>query len=110
MKKQEMAEIQYCDVCGKKVGYVHACLGCGKEVCFDCRKSHMVEYPPGVYFSGADGYFCNECNSNPPGKVKIIHAAFKNIASLRVEETAWRVNFQKRCDAAEAYLKELREN
>ncbi len=109
MKKQEIQDVIYCDVCGKKEGsYSHACLGCGVHVCYECMKAgSMVDYPPGVHHSGSDGYFCNKCDANPPEKVVALHAAFRKIVALRAEYEKWWKEFDNRGNAAETEVKRL---
>jgi len=108
MKKQEMTEITYCDGCGKKQHFSsYPCLGCGVEFCIDCMKGRMVTYPPGVYHSGSDGYFCNKCDANPPQHLIVLLVAFRNILELRGISEAWNKEFEARRRVAEAALKKL---
>ena len=101
--KSVQTEVHCCDACGKEF-LVTACICCGKEYCYDCRKREGKEYSQGVHFSGSgDGYYCNPCDAKltASGSDKL-HAAYRAVASLRIEGQAWGEDFQRRCKAAEA--------
>ncbi len=106
MKKIVSKQTHFCDMCGKEDDYPHVCMNCGKEMCYDCRKKHGVEYTQGVHFSGSgDGYYCKECDLKltTNGKDKL-HAAYRAITSLRLENKAYWNNFEKRSKEAESTL------
>jgi len=108
LKKILPKEVHICDGCGKEE-YCHACIGCGVEYCYDCRKKLMVEYKHSVYASGTgDGDFCLKCNSTPPPKVRDLLYAYYTIKNLKSEEDSWHKDFRKRSDMAEEILKQRR--
>jgi len=111
MKKTELKEVTCCDHCGKET-YVTACMCCGTEHCWECRKTEGKEYSHGVNFSGSgDGYYCSGCDAaltKSGGDER--HAAYRAVASLRHEADAWGTDFQRRQKAAEARVEALRHN
>ena len=111
MKKMELKETTYCDHCGKET-YVTACMRCGTEHCWECRKTEGKEYSHGVHFSGSgDGYYCSKCDeelAQSGGDDR--HAAYREIAALRNEAEVWGADFQRRQKAAEARLEAIRHN
>ena len=106
MRKQKNIEVKICDYCGTDKSVYYTCLCCGKDACYECKKEVGVEYNHGVYFSGSDdGYFCNECDQNPPEEFRKLHQLYKNIKALVFETTAFYEDFKKRTDKAESKLK-----
>ena len=66
MKTTVQRESYSCDVCKKEDTLCRKCLGCGKDLCYDCRKEkgNAVEYPSMVNFDTSDtGVYCNSCDS-----------------------------------------------
>jgi len=105
MKKTELKEVTCCDHCSKET-YVTACMRCGKEHCWECRKTEGVEYHHGVYVSGSgDGYYCSECDSilTKAGDNER-HSAYRAVMSLRREVDVWGTDFQRRKKDAETRL------
>ncbi len=89
MKKMIEKEMTFCDEC-EKGDYVYKCMGCGIEYCYDCRKLLLKEYQHEVYFTGSgDGYFCKDCDINPPAKVKKIHSLYKAVEMLKNEVSGY---------------------
>jgi len=106
VRKQKNIEIKVCDFCGSDEMVHDTCLGCGKDVCYECSKRVGEDYHHAVGFSGSgDGYFCNDCNQNPPKKLKKLHQLYKKIRALGLESKAFYEDFRKRTDKTEAELK-----
>ena len=102
MKKKVEMDMTFCDKCGKQ-DYVYTCIRCGYEVCYECRKSEMVEYTSGVHFSGSgDGCYCNNCdsillvNGTDP-----LYNAYRNIKELKEENESSYLFFKNRSEQAE---------
>ncbi len=94
-----------CDFCGDENKYTDKCLGCGKDMCYECRKIHGIKYRHAIVFSGSgDGYFCNECNSNPPEKVRKLHSLYRNIILLSNERENFYKQFEIRSKKVEDEL------
>ena len=111
MKKMVEKEMTFCVEC-EKGDYVYKCMGCGIEYCYDCRKLLLKEYHHGVYFTGigsgsGDGYFCKDCDINPPVKVKKIHSLYKAVEMLKNEVSGYYKEFEIRYKVVE---KDLRKN
>ncbi len=63
VKKIIQREESVCDYCGSDDCVYMPCLGCGKDACYDCAKTHHVKYEHAVNCSGSgDGCYCNECD------------------------------------------------
>lgn len=108
MKTTKTIEVECCDIC-KSESLTAVCDSCGKVLCWDHRDTHGVEYPHAVNFSGSgDGFYCKECDAKllKSGKDKKYNA-YRAITALRDEYNAWRIAFNERKDAAEAYLRSL---
>ena len=107
MKKLMEKEVTLCDECGKE-DYLTACLGCGVEHCYECKKTCGVEYEHATHiFGSVDGYFCHECDTHPPTKVKKLHQAYLNIRRLRERSEKWFENNRMQEKEAEAALEAL---
>jgi len=104
MRKVIEKEVAFCDDCGNEADYVHTCIGCGKEYCYDCHDAHLTEFRCGVSFGGSgDGEFCKECIENPPTpKLRKLLKAYLKIRALKTERDAVYNDFQARCKKAEA--------
>ena len=97
-----------CDFCGAEAYDFNACLGCGKDICWQCQEKHGVKYVHGVHFSGSqDGWYCNECDSKLYAANDPLHAAYSKIAYLRREEKAWYDDFEFRKTKAEKELQSI---
>lgn len=108
MEKLVQKSVTFCDECEKE-SYTHNCLICGKGYCFECRTQHIIEFHHAVFFTGSkDGYYCNTClNTSIPKEHRAKLAAYRTIAALRVEYSAWCEAFNIRATAAEAALKRI---
>lgn len=113
MKQQVMQTVHVCDKCASpQVWGIDACLNCGAEHCYDCKKTEGREYAHAVHVSGSgDGYYCNDCDAKltKEGTDKR-HKMYRYVKSLRDEGKAWSEDYRRRCDLAEKQLAELRPN
>ena len=108
MKKTIQKETHFCDACGKEEFYIDHCLSCGKEHCYQCKKTEGREYRHGVYIMGTgDGYYCRPCDTKLAKSKDDLHEAYQNIAKLREECDKWNADFEARKEAAEAHLRSL---
>ena len=107
MKRIIEQEVSFCDHC-KKQTYVTACLHCGVEHCWDCKKRFGIEYTRLYFSDSGDGYYCTACDLKLSASSKDpIHNVYTLIKSLRNEESRWYSNFKVRVDNAEKELKRL---
>jgi len=105
MKKKVMIEQTFCDVCGKETSGYNSCISCGKEFCYDCMKTHAVEYSHGVYISGSgDGLYCFECDNMLRRSTDPLHRAYRKIETLRYELVSFSEAFEARKTTAEKEL------
>lgn len=109
MKKSITEEKELCDFCEVNEASYSKCLGCGKAICYDCKKIHAKEYNHAVYFQGSrDGLYCRECDTRLiAAKTDKVHKAYRRIEALRAESKAWDEDFKARGDAAEKDLNAL---
>lgn len=109
MKKVIQSKVTCCDLCGSDQFCYDKCLGCGKDVCSNCKTiGKAVEYAHGVHFSGSyDGTYCCDCDKRLVESGDPLHAAYRAIKALRVEARAWNDDFGKRADTAEKRVKDL---
>lgn len=106
MKKTIKREEVFCDYCAK--GSYEKCLGCKKDICWDCQKTKGIDFKHSVHFSGSgDGFYCNECLGNKEVTSTPLFKAYKEINNLRNEQKNWYDDFRKRADTAENHLKLL---
>ncbi len=107
MKKIIEQEVAVCDVCKSDKNVFNRCIQCGKDLCFECIKTHEVKYNHVVNsgYSG-DGRYCLSCDSmlRKLGTDKL-HNAFMTVHFLREEADNWYKNFKIRSDKAEEILK-----
>jgi len=99
MKKEKTVEVYVCDECGSEECVHYHCIGCGKDLCYDCAQNKKlgVNYDCGVNFSsGSNGFFCQTCNIKPPDHVKKILGMYKTIIHLRTEEKTFYTNWKER--------------
>lgn len=109
MKKTETVEKIICDFCEVNEAAYRPCMGCGKAICYDCRKTVAKEYNHAVYFQGSDdGLYCLECDIRLTATGDPLHASYRVIGFLCDEMKGWGEDFKKRSDKAEANLKRLR--
>lgn len=82
-----------CDVC-RKISEIASftCLGCGKDVCYECHKGAGIEYTHGVHFGGSgDGYYCNRCDGERRTRINRgeppdpLHRAYLDIHNFKLE-------------------------
>ncbi len=107
MKKEILKEVMICDCC-KKEAYLDKCLGCGQEFCWECREKLGITYHAGVHFSGSgNGFFCSKCNINPSSEIFQLWLKYRQIQSLKNEESGFYEEFSKRSKKAEEELKIL---
>lgn len=109
MKKTVTSEVTCCDVCEEHALESDACLRCGKVLCWEHQKTLAREYSHGVHFHGSgDGVYCNECDVilGEAGTDEL-HKAYRAIANLRDEATAWSTDFRARTVDAERHLQQL---
>lgn len=105
MRKNKTVEIKVCDFCGSEDSVFDTCLGCRKDVCYNCAKKVGVDYSHAVHFSGSgDGYFCNKCDQNPPKNMRKLHRLYKQIIELCLESKAFYEDFEKRSHKTEEEL------
>ena len=110
MKKQITIEQSFCDVCGNKSSGYSQCISCGKDLCYDCKKTHAIEYAHAVHFQGSgDGLYCLDCDAKLLAANDKKHAAYLKIRQLRNEEMGWYNDFRVRVEQAEKALKALSE-
>lgn len=110
MKKTVAKDVHCCDACGAEQDFgMDACLKCGAEHCFNCKKTHGKEYQHGIYVGGSgDGYYCNACDTELTASgADRRHAAYQAIARLRNELKAWSEDFKRRANEAEQALENL---
>jgi len=109
MKKDIIETKIICDLClPDAVEAYYKCRQCGEDMCYDCMKGNGVEYKEGVHFSGGfDGEYCVKCDRGLRGKDNKIYNAYRKIADLRAEESAWHKEFDARRYKAEEELKAL---
>lgn len=108
MKKEVIVLQSMCDFCGKQS--YQKCLGCGKDVCWECQKTEGIDFKHAVHFSGSgDGFYCQSCLSDPKVIETPLLKAYKKIWSLRKESEIWWKEFDERTKAAEIKLQLLRE-
>lgn len=104
--KTVLKEIKVCDLCSSERDTFYKCTGCGKDICYACKEAVVVEYPHAVYFSGSmDGLYCPQCDDRLT--LDPLHIAYRKIAKLRREATAFNEDLRQRADAAESALKAI---
>lgn len=105
MKIKKTIEMDVCDVCGSS-DLISICMGCGKAVCYDCKKKGEIEtFAHSVYCSGSgDGNFCPKCLAAPPDGIKVLLSMYFRIRALRNEASAATNDFKDRCERAENNL------
>ena len=108
MKKQVMVEKAFCDVCGKEASGYSNCIICGKEFCYECGDKESIEYRHSTCCSGSgDGRYCLECDKNAMKSGDKLHAAYRQILSLRNEASGFYSDYNERSKKAEETLKAL---
>ena len=105
MKREITREQDFCDICGKESMSWSVCMGCKKNICYDCQKTHAKKYRHGVNISGSgDGLYCLECDSKiDTPKLR----AYRQIEALRQEADAFYEDFKNRSKIAEKILEGL---
>jgi hypothetical protein len=108
VKKEETrtVEVVTCDICGKELEKWFECDGCGKVICDECKeKGHGIYYKPSVnYVSGLQGFFCKECDDNPPEHVKEKHSIYREILQIEKDIEKAIDKFADRAEEAEIKL------
>ena len=106
MKSIKTIEFDKCDFCVSDEGCYNKCLGCGKDVCYDCCKTVGVRYESGVHSSGSgDGFYCHQCDQLPAKTP--IHSAYQEIRSLRMEGEGFYKDLRRRAEEVEERLRRL---
>ena len=102
MKSTKVIDISTCDDCGSDQCYF-PCVGCGRDVCFDCEKLRGTRYSEHAT-TGASGsiYFCPVCDANPPEHVRKLHIVGVAIKRLAESNESFHEEFRRQ----EAGLKE----
>ena len=96
-----------CDICNTAEAYEWSqCLGCGRDLCYDCR----VTYQHAVSFSGSnDGYYCQACDLKfQAGGGDHLWAAYRRIQHIRAERKAFYERSETEGAAVEQTIRELR--
>ncbi len=107
MEKTVTKEEFVCDFCQTESSY-EKCLGCGKDVCWKCRKTAGIDFKHSVCMSGSgDGFFCHSCLIDPPKHILPKFHAYLKIYYLRREMEAWSKHFEIRSQEAERELKTI---
>lgn len=110
MDKTISKTVKFCDVCKEEAGFVHICLKCGMEHCWNCFKLRMIEYAHAVSFSGTgDGYYCKTCDAELKelGLPDPLHKAYWKIKLLRSEHKIIWKEIGQQSKEAESQLKTL---
>ncbi len=111
MKKMVQIETTMCDFCeGDDNTFCRPCMGCGRDLCFDClsesepARAHGKCFSNNVYCSTRSAAFCFTC-------LAVIEmpllTAFRRVEALSAEHKAWCANFDKRQEAATAAVNAL---
>lgn len=105
MKRQVQKIETVCDFCNKENAW-YSCLGCKKDVCYECLETKGIWYYHGCFSQGSgDGFYCAECNSINPGDALL--EAYRTIRKLRAEYDSFLVEWDRRRGLAEEHLKTL---
>lgn len=108
MEIEVLEKRRHCDFCDNKEHSYYKCLGCGKDACYECKKTQGVEYPHALYFGGSDdGWYCTICNATSQDELLV---GYKAIKSMRDELSQFNAAFKVRSDQAEKTLKRLRDS
>lgn len=106
MKQTIQVEQAVCDLCGSKDMVYTACLGCGIDLCYECKKTRAKEYTHGVNVSGSgDGTYCNPCDDRLRRDRNPLHSAYVAIQSLKDEARGFWERFEQRKVEAETTLR-----
>ena len=105
-EEDRTVEVVMCDICGKELKKWFECDGCGKVICERCKeKGHGIYYKPSVnYVSGLQGFFCKECDDNPPEHVKEKHSIYREILQIEKDIEEAIDKFVERAEEAEIKL------
>jgi hypothetical protein len=83
-------------------------LGCGKDVCWDCKKKAGIEVHAGLFFSGSgDGFYCNSCRTLRSVVASDLYQAYLKIHVMRQEYDSWSADFEIKRKKAEEELQLL---
>lgn len=105
MQKQIQSSSNFCDFCGTETYSFHKCLSCKK----DCCSEHSVRFNSQLYFStGADGYYCLECNNNTDVQKTPLYKAYQRIVDLSKERDEFHDKLKIKQEKAENNLLKLR--
>jgi len=113
MKKVVQREVRECDFCHEREDCYEACLGCGKDICWECVQDDKfgVKLQHGVSYSGGgyDAIYCNGCLPALIAGGDPLVVAYRNIRALRAEAEANYKDFERRSKAASELVKRLRD-
>lgn len=108
MKKVIQQSVTICDVEGCENHAHTKCLGCGRDYCYDHKKTLGREYSAGVYFSGSgDGFYCTQCDARLSAKGDKLLLAYKKVSYIRDDIKVSNEMYDKRIKEAEAALEKL---
>lgn len=105
MKKQELAEVSYCDICGKR-GAIYHCMGCEKDYCYECQRIHTRRFRY-LWVCSNEVNFCNDCLASPAAKYSPLIVGLRSMEALRAETDAFYETQNKRGKALEVEMERL---
>jgi hypothetical protein len=109
MKKQMLEIKHFCDICKKESNEWNCCNNCGKNICYECKKTEAKEYTHSVWASGSgDGLYCLQCDQELIVSGNAKHAAYRTIESLKRESNGFYTDFKSRAEKAELKLKSFK--
>lgn len=104
-KKRKYVDYNQCDFCCSEEDCYSKCLTCGKDVCYECKKTVGVSYEHSVFWGGSgDGFYCYACDAITKSK---IHTAYRLIRALRLEGQGFNAEFSLKAKEANKYVEQL---
>ena len=98
-KKTKTVEYDDCDFCDSDEDCYTKCLGCGRDVCYECKKNKGTEYQYALHVSGSNnGYYCAECDKEPRDS---LHRAYRDMLALIEESVVFSSGLRSRGDVIE---------
>jgi hypothetical protein len=107
MKKQELVEVTYCDICGKR-GLAWECAICGKDFCYECQQNHTRRFRY-LWLCGNDLSICNHCLAEPGATYSPLIIALRSMEAIRAESEAFYKEQNRRGEMLEKEIKRLME-
>ena len=93
-KKTKTVEYDDCDFCDSDDCCCTKCLGCDRDVCYECKKNKGTEYQYALQVSGSNnGYYCAECDKEPGDS---LHRAYRDMLALIEESEAFSSGLRSR--------------